>query len=154
MRVEHISVGEREVDVVVRFAAEEPLRSSAYPELPARLLELLPKLALHDCENDRGRPFVAEVGDTELAHVFEHVTLELMAQAGSPRTTRAATSWDFRRDGRGVFHVAIAYDDDLVSLGAIKLADAVLRHLLEGEQPPDLDAELARLRALRNRPRR
>jgi len=153
MRVEHISVGEHEVDVIVRFAADEPLRSSAYPRLPGRLLELLPKLALHDCENDRERPFVAELGDTELAHVFEHVTLELMARAGSPRTTRASTTWDFRRDGRGVFHVAIAYDDDLVALGAIKLADALLRHLVEAAPPPNLAPELARLRALRKRRR-
>lgn len=150
MRVERINVTPKVVEVLVRIPAEEPLRTSAYPELPRLALELLPGLAKHDCRNADGRRFVVELGDTEVAHLFEHLTLELMALAGSPRTTTANTSWDFRRDGRGAFHVEIAYDNDLVCLGAIRLAERVARYLLTEAEPPDIAAEVARLRELRS----
>jgi hypothetical protein len=73
-----------------------------------------------------------------------------MALAGSPRTLRGETSWDFARDGRGLFRVRLAYDDDLVALGAVKTAAEVVRALTAArESRAELEAAVARSRHLR-----
>lgn len=152
MRVDSITVHEDRVDVVVRVEGGEPLRTSAVGELPQKALELLPGLARHRCDNGACATFREELEDTELAHLFEHVVMEMMALAGSPRSLKGETEWDFERDGRGFFRVSLEYDDDLVCLGAVKAADRVMGHLLKDDAPLDVTAEAVRLRALRAAP--
>lgn len=122
------------IDVEVRLRPDEPLRTT--PEVAARAVGLLPGLAHHSCENDAGRSFAEELADTEVAHLFEHVALELMAEGGSPRTLRGETTWDFERDGRGVFHVSLEYDDPRVCRRAIRAAAKVVRHALGSLRNP------------------
>lgn len=147
MRVESVSVAEGSLTALVRFDPDEPMRTT--PELAARAIALLPGLARHRCDNDAGLTFTAEARDTEVAHLLEHVACELMALAGSPRRLRGETSWDFARDGRGVFRVTLAFDDDLVALGALKAAAEVVEALRDGREPPDVEATVARLREVR-----
>ena len=151
MRIERVTVGPERVDVVV-VTAEADARRRVGETAAARVLELLPALASHRCENHEGRAFVDEIAATEVPHLFEHVTLELMARAGSPRGLRGETSWDFRRDGRGIYHVSLQYDDDLVCLGAIKTACAMIGHVMDGAPAPDVDADILRLKGIRSRP--
>lgn len=151
MKVHAVTVCPDRVDVVIGVDGEHMMRTSSTPGLTGRVLEILPTLEKHLCENPAGRSFAEELADTEIPHLFEHVVMEIMALAGSPRTLRGQTRWDFRRDGRGVFRVSVEYDDDLVCLGSIKLADQVMRHLLDGAEEPDVGSETARLRALRQR---
>jgi hypothetical protein len=152
VRIESVSVGPDAVEALVVFEAGEPLRTSAHPRAAERALALLPGLRGHRCDNDEARSFTDEIGDTEVAHLIEHATLELMAMAGSPPTLRGVTTWDFGRDGRGVFRVRFAHDDDLVALGALKAAEAAVRWCLSGDGPaPDVEGEARRLRGLRHR---
>lgn len=130
MRVRRRRGSRGRYDVEVRLRPDEPLRTSR--EVAARAIELLPGLAHHSCENDAGRSFAEELADTEVAHLFEHVALELMAEAGSPRTLRGETTWDFQRDGRGVFHVSLEYDDPQVCRRAVRAAAIVMRQVLGG----------------------
>lgn len=122
------------------------------PHVADRATELLPRLAEHRCSTAEGRPFVDELADTEVGHLFEHVTLELMALAGSPRDLTGETSWDWRDGERGAFTVTLGFDDDLVCLGAAREALAFMRYLLRGGPPPDADAAAQRLHTLRERP--
>ena len=148
MRIERVTVGPDRINVVVTMAEPEPRRRVGRAAA-ARALELLPSLASHHCENRDGRGFVDEIAETEVPHLFEHITLELMAQAGSPRSLRGETSWDFRRDGRGVYHVSLEYDDDLVCLGAIKAAAELVRVVADGGALPDIAGTVQRLTTLR-----
>lgn len=152
MRVERVTVFPEAVEARVVFTPPDELRVSAYPHAGLRVMKLLPGLRGHRCDNGDGRPFGVELLDTEVAHLFEHAALEIMAMAGSPTTLRGTTSWDFATDGRGVFVVRIAYDDDLVALGALKAAEDVVRWALSGEgAAPDVEAEAHRLKGLRTR---
>lgn len=92
-----------------------------------------------------------EFADTETPHLLEHVAAELMALAGSSRTLRGETVWNFKRDGQGVFRVRLRYDDDLVALGALKEAHAIVEWLLDPEHAaePDMEAAIAGLVAVR-----
>ncbi|MEI7813367.1 MAG: hypothetical protein WCJ13_01065 [Coriobacteriia bacterium] len=153
--VERIEVGPEQIEALVRVPAGEPARTSATPGLADRALVLLPGLVRHTCENGSAHGMVAELDDTETPHLLEHVAFELMAMAGSPRTLRGQTAWDFSADGRGVFRVRLGYDDDLVALGALREAVAVCEWLLEpgGAERPDIEQAVARLRDLRTRRR-
>ncbi|MDO8847014.1 MAG: hypothetical protein Q7W51_01310 [Coriobacteriia bacterium] len=152
MRVHSVTVCPDRVDVIVRVDAPEVLRTSQSAAVAERALRMLPGLADHRCHNDDDLTFADELADTEVPHLFEHVVLELMAEAGSPRSLKGETEWDFKRDGRGVFRVSLEYDDDLVCLGAIKSAGTLMTYVLEGGDPPDVQAETGRLAGLRGWP--
>src|SRR5574340_694360 len=111
MRIDSVIVGADRIDAIVRIDDPAELRTSLDDAITARVLDLLPDLASHRCVNDDGLTFAEELADTEMPHLFEHVVLELMAECGSPRSLKGETTWDFKRDGRGVFRVSLEYDD-------------------------------------------
>lgn len=149
MHIRSISVGPSSTSAVLEFTEAEPLRTSQVPDAVSRALLAAPGLRGHRCDNPGGCSFRDELADTELAHLFEHLTLELMTLAGSPDTLRGETHWDFAHDGWCVFHVKVEYDDDLVCVGALKAAGEFVQSLIAGVEPPDLRAESKRLRELR-----
>lgn len=152
--IEAIEVAPERLEALVHVLDDALMRTSSVDGLSARAVALLPGLKRHTCENDAGLHFGAEIADTEMVHLIEHVTVELMALSGSPRSLRAETRWDFAADGRGRFRISIAYDDDLVALGALKEAVRVVEWLIDGgrgEETPDPEAIAARFAALRTR---
>jgi len=151
VHVESVSVGPAAIEALLRFGPGEPMRSSEVPGLADALLRALPGLKGHRCDNGVGLTFLEEARDTELAHLVEHATLEVMALAGSPDTLRGETRWDFAADGRGVFRVRVEYDDEVVAIGALKVAAALVEALARGDVGPDAFAEALRLRGLRGR---
>lgn len=149
LEIERIDVGPEQLEAVVR-AEPAYARTSAVPGVADRALALLPGLVRHTCENGTSHGVVAELADTETPHLLEHVAVELMALAGSPRTLRAETVWDFARYGAHVYRVRIAYDNDLVALGALRDGLRIVDWLLgvTAEQP-DVEAIVVALREAR-----
>lgn len=151
LAIERLTVGPGELEAVVRV---DPglLRTSCAPRAATRVRELMPGLARHTCDNDRGTSFMVEIEDTETAHLLEHVACEFMALAGSPRSLRGSTAWDFTRDGAGTFRIALQFDNDLVAIGALKHAADVVRWAMSdvGERP-DVERLAADLRTARGR---
>lgn len=86
-----------------------PQRTGAIPGFSKRLLASLPQLRIHACDNGTHRSFAMELEDTEMAHAFEHVVVELAAQLGRhPRAEIIGkTAWNFDVDGQGVYRVKI-----------------------------------------------
>ena len=151
MRVAATDVTPGFLEALVVFDPGEPLRTSEVPGLASSALSALPGLKGHRCRNGAGLGFAKELEDTELAHLVEHGTLEIMAMAGSPDTLRGATTWDFEADGPGTFRVSVAWDDDLVALGSLRFACVLVGALARAEEPPDAVAEARRLRGLRRK---
>jgi hypothetical protein len=149
LEIERIDVGPDQLEAIVR-AAPAFARTSVAPDLPPRALALLPGLVRHTCENGTDHGIVAELADTETPHLLEHVAVELMALAGSPRTLRAETVWDFARDGRHVYRVRLAFDDDLVALGALREGLRIVDWLITpSAEKPDVDAIVVVLHSAR-----
>lgn len=151
MRVERVVVYADKVRFRLRLAPEEPRRTSEVPGLGPRVLGMLPGLAGHRCTGGEG-VFAEELADTEVAHLFEHVVLELMLLAGQGVRFEGTTAWDAGHLGRGVYHVSVAYTDDVVCLAAGKVAAKVFAHLVEGARRPDMAEEVEELRRLAGRP--
>jgi hypothetical protein len=150
LQVERVEVGAERIEAVVRVTEAAFARTSADAGLPGRAIELLPGLRRHSCENGSARGYIAELADTETPHLLEHIACELMALAGSPRTLRAETAWDFSADGQGVYRLRFEYDDDLVCLGALRGGVQVVEWLFHPTlEPPQVDRMAAELAALR-----
>lgn len=118
----------------MRIPCGSPMRTSAVPGLAETVIGLMPGLRRHRCECGSAHGIAAELADTEIAHLLEHVTLEIAALAGSPRTLAGETRWDFASDGRGVFRVSLEYDDDLAVLAALREGALLVASLLESEE--------------------
>lgn len=147
--VDSVEVGERRVQALVRVP-DEQRRTSCSDGFARRACDLLPELVRHTCRNGTGRDALRELADTQTAHALEHVAVELMAMAGSPRSLKAHTQWDFTKDGPGVYRVVVEFDDDLVALGAIREATTIMRWLLDPiGGAPDISAIIDKLRAVR-----
>ncbi|MDO8914898.1 MAG: hypothetical protein Q7W16_02295 [Coriobacteriia bacterium] len=152
MRVEITANDDRRAELTVAFAPHEPLRTSEGPGSAARALSVLPGLRGHRCDNGTGATFSDELGDTEFAHLLEHASLEIMALAGAPDTLRGATTWDFARDGAGVFRIRLQHDDAATLKGAVALASEVVRWAAgHTEAPPDVESAVRRIRRARRR---
>ena len=146
MRIQELVVTPKAVEAVLRFDDDEPLNTGRLTGFGDSMTGHLPGLRGHRCDNGKGRTFVDEMRETELAHVVEHAALEIMAMAGSRDTLAGRTSWDFSADGRGVFHVRVECDDSVVAVGALRCAASLVDSITRGTEPPDVVAEAVRLR--------
>ena len=105
-----------------------------------RILQLLPNLRNHVCVHTRagGGTFGSELMGTELAHLFEHVVIELQAQAQCEAAAVAGgpqfighTSWAEELavtgpQGHALMRTTVTFADDLVALQAAKDAAGLL----------------------------
>ncbi|HSQ21243.1 MAG TPA: hypothetical protein VLQ52_00365 [Coriobacteriia bacterium] len=152
MWVHAITVLPETIDVEIAVDDASVWSTAEAPHIVPALLEVLPGLAAHVCGSCHGAQFSEELADTELPHLFEHVTLELMALAGSPRDLWAGAGWQRPRSGASRVRLSFEDDDDLVCLGAINLAQQLIEAACDGGALPDVAGETARLRSLRSRP--
>ncbi len=118
--------------------------SDEIPGFNQRLKAWLPSLIEHRCSvGERGGFFQRLERGTYMAHILEHVTLELQTLAGTPVGFGRAreTSAD------GVYKVAIELAEEPLARACVETARALLLAAIE-DQPFDLSSELDRLRGL------
>lgn len=148
-----VEVGPDRVEAIVRVASQRCMRTTSFPGLASRVVEVLPGVVRHRCECGSSHGIEAELADTETPHLLEHIALELMVLSGSPRTLRGDTRWDFNTDGPGVFRLTLEYDDDLVALEALKRGTTIVEMLLADDDVPEIEVAVGdavvRLKELR-----
>jgi len=108
--------------MVCSLQITDPRWHYSSPELIGLLLPHAPNLARHSCVNERGEVFGAVMNDTPLAHVFEHLTVELLSAAASDpkQIYKGLTWWDDQ--SRGLASVEISYTDDIETFKVIRQA--------------------------------
>lgn len=137
------------VKLVVEMADPNRYSTEHAPHIPRRLFKLFPHLAKHRCENDYGYTFRKECRATEIPHLFEHLIIELQGQAEKSRALKGETQWNWRIDPRGRFHVYVDYDNEMLVLGAIRVAERVICALDSHHiEEIDIEAEVRRLKQL------
>ena len=114
----------------VRLGTLEAVSSRDLPGFAARLAAALPDLGGHGCSVDEAGTFGAELArGTHLAHVLQHVALELQHRSGSDVAFgRAVPSGD-----EGVWWVIVAYEEEEVGLQAVREAAALMQACMAGE---------------------
>lgn len=137
-------------DRIVKLTVEMPdmdrYTTDKVPHLPRRLFQLFPHLEEHKCDNGRGYTFRKECQATEIPHLLEHLIIELQGQALPHTVLKGETQWNWQVDPRGRFHVYVQYENELLVLGAIRLAEKVINALDNRElEVVDLPTEMDRL---------
>lgn len=144
-----VTVSEDKICAHVLVNPGMPLMTSEDIEATARVYYLVPAIAKHLCLGDSGREFQDCMGQTELCHLLEHVTVELMNEtrlAGSISCGRTRMS---EHDER-VFEVELSCPDDALAIGALSSATFMMDWAyLHADQPaPDVEGTVAGLRNL------
>ncbi len=117
------------------------------PIMAALVLQRYPNLANHVCVNEKGPTFGDELVGTEMAHLFEHLALELMMQAEQPAPQqlhvaplRGFTTWDeelrlTRLHGYAAQKTTLTFRSDLAAMAAIKQAAQEINELAAPRNP-------------------
>lgn len=139
----------RRIRMTVEMPDPNRFLTSQVPHLVQMLFRLYPTLARHKCENGRGHTFRRECRATEIPHLFEHLIIELQGQAQPTDRLRGETEWNWRVDPRGRFYVYVDYENELLAVAAIRLAERIIR-ALDWRQMEELNvgAEMERLREI------
>lgn len=141
----------RRIKLTVEMPDPDRFHTSQVPHLPRMLFRLFPHLAQHRCDNDLGLSFRQECRQTEIPHLFEHLIMELQAQAQHADVLHLSgmTEWNWRVDPRGRFHVYVGYENELLAVGCIRLAERILSALDQRDlEMIDTECEIERLRQL------
>ena len=127
--VEILFYNSNRVKLVVEMSNPNCYTTQHAPHIPKLLFKLFPHLARHRCENENGFSFRKECQSTEIPHLFEHLIIELQGQVRRGGTLKGETQWNWRVDPKGRFHVYVEYDNEMLVLGAIRVAERIIRAL-------------------------
>ncbi|HVC93539.1 MAG TPA: cyanophycin synthetase [Pirellulales bacterium] len=123
------------------------LKDSPSHQLPGfnqRLMAWLPSMIEHRCGLGKREGFFDRLrGGTYMAHILEHVTLELQTLAGCEVGYGRARE----TSAEGVYKVVIEYDDEAVARACLATAFVLCLAAVD-DRPFDISAEVARLREL------
>ncbi len=137
--------------LIVEIAENDAYTTRDAPRLPRTIFKLFPRMAGQRCFNDDGLSFRREAQATEIPHLFEHLIIEIQDQVrrGLGTPFRGETHWNWTVDPRGRFYVTVDYDNEVVALGAIRLAERIINAVDRKDIAQfDLDREITRLRDL------
>lgn len=142
-----VTVGPRALTARVELAPNAPVMTSEDPDAVDLILELLPGLSDHVCLGDAAPTFGEVIRDTELAHLLEHVSVELLAQSNiAGDIARGQT----REVGERAYEIVLGCPDDVLVAGAISSAAWILQWAFSGggEPEPNIEATVGGLVAL------
>lgn len=147
--VEILFYNSHRVKLVVEMPDPNRYSTRHAPHIPNLLFKLFPQLTRHKCENENGYSFRRECQSTEIPHLFEHLIIELQGQAKRSSILKGETQWNWRVDPKGRFHVYVDYENELLVIGAIRVAERII-NALDSRQIEGLDIqhEIEKLKAL------
>ena len=145
--IQKVTVGPKNLVARVRLANDAPVRTSDDLDGTNRVFEIAPQIAEHACVSAQGDTFRDSLGDTELAHLLEHVTVEIMARLGVEAVSAGNTAsagedrtWD----------ITLSCPNDVLVIGALSSAAWIMEWAYAGGDAPapDMDHTVAGLRGL------
>lgn len=147
--IKKVVVGPKNLTATVEFSAKAPRLTSENTEATERVLELLPGLSEHLCLGDADARFGLVAKDTEVAHLLEHVTVELLALTNlAGDVSSGKTSLVDSR--RGLYEIILACPDDVLVAASLSSAVWLLNWAYgnQDEADPDINAIVSGLVAL------
>lgn len=136
--ISKVTVGPRNLEAVVSVSPGAPLMTSEDPEGTELVLGIMPGLADHMCLGDASSNFGEVVADTELAHLLEHVTVELLAQTDAAGDVTGGQTVEI---GERTYEITLACPDDVLVAGALSSAAWILQWAYSGGGEPEPDVE-------------
>lgn len=147
--IKKVVVGPKNLTATVEFSAKAPRLTSENAEATERVLELLPGLSEHLCLGDADARFGLVANDTEVAHLLEHITVELLALTNlAGDVSSGKTSLVDSR--RGLYEIILACPDDVLVAASLSSAVWLLNWAYGNQEDadPDINAIVSGLVAL------
>ena len=135
-----VQIGPENMIAHVRMAEDCPLMTSEDIEGTARVYRVLPHIAEHACLGDAGTTFRDAMGNTEIAHLLEHVTVELLAQTDLAGDMPAGRTWVDEVDER-TYQIELACPDDVLTAAALSCGVWILDWAYSGGEEPEPDVK-------------
>lgn len=133
-----VTVGPRALTARVELAPDAPLMTSEDPNAIDLILGIMPGLSDHVCLGDAAPTFGEVIYDTELAHLLEHVSVELLAQSNiAGDIARGQT----QEAGERVYEITLGCPDDVLVAGALSSAAWILQWAFSGAGDPEPNVE-------------
>ena len=147
--IKKVVVGPKNLTATVEFSAKAPRLTSENAEATKRVLELLPGLSNHLCLGDADARFGLVAEDTEVAHLLEHVTVELLALTNLAGDV-ASGKTSLVDSRRGLYEIILACPDDVLVAASLSSAVWLLNWAYgnQDEADPDINAIVSGLVAL------
>ena len=147
--VEILFYNSSRVKLVVEMPDPNCYSTEHAPHIPKLLFRLFPHLSYHHCHNEKGFSFRRESRSTEIPHLFEHLIIELQGQVQKSGSLKGETQWNWRVDPKGRFHVYVDYTNELLVLGAIRVAERIIQALdSRAIDQVNVEEEIEKLRKL------
>lgn len=142
--ITRVAIGPRNFTARVRIANGGPLNTDDDLVGTTHVYRLLPEICDHACLGDASETFKEVMGATEVAHLLEHVTIELMARTNLAGDISCGRTWAVEGEER-TYDVQLACPDDVLVSSALSSAAWILQWAYSGgEDPkPDVDAIVA-----------
>ncbi len=137
--IKRVEIGPKKFVAHVKMAAAGPVYTNDDPEATNRILALFPELSEHLCTGDVSPRFGEVIRSTEIAHLLEHVTIELLVRSGLVGDMTGGRTKAEENDGRS-FVIEFACPDDVLVAGCLSSAVWVLdwAYAGGGEPTPDV----------------
>ena len=147
--IKKVVVGPKNLTATVEFSAKAPRLTSENAEATKRVLELLPGLSNHLCLGDADARFGLVAEDTEVAHLLEHVTVELLALTNLAGDV-ASGKTSLVDSRRGLYEIILACPDDVLVAASLSSAVWLLNWAYGNQEDadPDINAIVSGLVAL------
>ncbi|MDO4437714.1 MAG: hypothetical protein Q4B77_07195 [Coriobacteriaceae bacterium] len=144
-----VTVGPKKLTARVLVNPGMPLMTSENVEATARVYYLAPAIAEHLCLGDAGSKFQDCMGNTEIAHLLEHLTVEIMNETGLAGSISTGRTRGVLGDDR-LFDVELSCPDDALAIGALSSACFMMNwaFLHADTMAPDFPGTVAALTSL------
>lgn len=142
--IKKVEVGPRNLVATVEVAPNAPLYTSEDPEGTELVLGLLPELENHVCLGDASGRFGEVVAQTEIAHLLEHVTVELLARTDIAGDITCGQTVEV---ASRTYEITFACPDDVLVAGCLSSAVWILQWAYSGGvgAEPNIDGTVAGL---------
>lgn len=147
--IRRVAVAPKHFTARVTIANGGPLITDEDLVGTTHVYNLLPQIVDHACLGDSGETFRDVMGSTEVAHLLEHVTIELMARTGLGGDVSCGRTWEVTGEPR-TYDVQLACPDDVLVASALSSAAWILQWAYSGgaDPKPDVEAIVSGIRDL------
>lgn len=136
--IKKVVVGPKNLEATVELAANAPLMTSEDLEGTTRVWQVMPELRDHVCLGDESGVFGDVMGNTELAHLLEHVTVELLARTDIAGDIACGQTTEV---GERTYKITLKCVDDVLVVGALSSAAWLMQWAFSGGGDPRPDAD-------------
>lgn len=145
--IQKVTVDPQNLTARVRLANGAPVKTAEDIDGTNRVYQLMPQIADHACVSEQGDTFRDAMGNTELSHLLEHVTVELMTRLDMEDVSAGNTAGT---DEDRVWEITLSCPNDVLVMGALSSAAWIMEWAYSGGSgpAPDIEHTVAGLRGL------